>query len=138
MMEIRYLTPTQIIEIHYTVMVEFDDLDQAGVKFEDGFISAALRPQSLYFGKELFPTLWDKVGALIQSIAQGHVFHNGNKRTAFAAAQLFLFINGYRLYMDEKEAEEMMVSFVTDPRFKGEEGAREIGRVIEENVKKNC
>lgn len=134
-MEIKYLTPNQIKQIHHRVMEKYGEGEQAGILFEDAFLSAVVRPQVEYFGQEVYPTIWDKVGALIQSIAQGHVFHNGNKRTAFVVARVFLGINGYQLEMDEDEAEEMMVAFVTEDRFKGDNGAREIGKVIEEKVK---
>ncbi|PTX48132.1 death-on-curing family protein [Melghirimyces profundicolus] len=80
--------------------------------------SAIQRQDAQYFGKKLFPTPWDKMGALTQSILQEHVFNNGNKRTAFACIGMFLVKNGYSLEMSNEDAEEMMVSFVTEERFK--------------------
>jgi|UPI0004184A06 prophage maintenance system killer protein len=43
--------------------------------------------------------------------------------------QVFLAINGYRLQISSKEAENMMVS------FEGDNGAIKIGKVLEEKVK---
>lgn len=134
-MHINYLTIENILFIHQEVMEKYGEGEQAGVMFPEKLVSAVLRPQAEYFGQELFPTIWDKVGALIQSIAQEHVFRNGNKRTAFAVAQIFLLANGYILDMDEKEAEDMMVVFVTEEQYKGNNGAYEIGRYIESKVK---
>ena len=34
-------------------------------------------------------SFWDKVATVVRSIAGGHLFDNGNKRTALASVQLF-------------------------------------------------
>ena len=34
------------------------------------------------------PSFWQKVAVVVRSIAGGHLFDNGNKRTAFAAVRL--------------------------------------------------
>jgi len=134
--DINYLSLEQILEIHHRVMDRYGEGEQAGVMFKDRLLSAIVRPQASYFGQELYPTLWDKVGALAQSLCQEHVFYNGNKRTAFAVIQLFLFINGFRLKASPKESEMMILDFVTDNRFKGDDGAREIGKIIREMAEK--
>lgn len=130
-----YLTLEQILQIHCRIMEEYGEGEQAGVMFKDKLLSAVLRPQAKYFGEELFPTIWDKTGALTQSLAQQHPFHNGNKRTAFVVLQVFLRVNGYSFQMPPQDAIEMMVDFVTKEQFKGEDGAKEIGKVIEKIVK---
>lgn len=128
---IRTLTLDEVLAIHLRVMQRFDDMDQAGVLHPDRLKSAIHRPDAEYFGKELFPTLWEKIGSLTQSIVQEHLFINGNKRTAFACIGMFLEKNGYSLEMSATDAEEMMVSFVMDDRFKGDDGPYQIGSVIE-------
>lgn len=35
------------------------------------------------------PSFWEKVSIVVRSIAGGHLFDNGNKRTAFEAVKLF-------------------------------------------------
>lgn len=35
------------------------------------------------------PSFWEKVAIVVRSIAGGHLFDNGNKRTAFEAVKLF-------------------------------------------------
>ncbi|PTM56811.1 type II toxin-antitoxin system death-on-curing family toxin [Desmospora activa] len=131
---IKYLTLNEILAAHIKVMEEFDDIDQAGV-YPERLKSAILRPQAEYLGQELFPTIWDKAGALTQSIIQDHVFNNGNKRTAFACLWLFLKRNGYPLKMSNNDVVDMMVAFTTEDRFKGDNGAKEIGKFIEDIVK---
>ncbi len=62
-----------------------------------------------FFGQEQFPTIHDKAAALCRNIVEGHVFHNGNKRTALEACRLLYEINGCTLPVD-KEAEDMIVA----------------------------
>lgn len=43
--------------------------------------------------------------ALLLGVARNHPFLQGNKRTAFAAAEYFLYLNGYELDPGEDSAE---------------------------------
>ncbi|HRS26470.1 MAG TPA: type II toxin-antitoxin system death-on-curing family toxin [Methanofastidiosum sp.] len=56
-----------------------------------GKIEAAIaRAQGVYFGRELFPTLFSKAAVLLTSLALAHPFSDGNKRIASAVALAFL------------------------------------------------
>lgn len=57
--------------------------------------SAASRPFHSAFGKDAYPTLIEKAAALFHSLISNHPFHNGNKRTAVLAFDIFLVANGY-------------------------------------------
>ena len=46
------------------------------------------------FDKELFPTIFDKAACLGWRIISGHVFIDGNKRTAMMTTLAFLELNG--------------------------------------------
>ncbi|MCJ7584226.1 MAG: type II toxin-antitoxin system death-on-curing family toxin [Anaerolineales bacterium] len=59
--------------------------------------SAVARPQTTFGGKDLYPDLFTKVAALLDSLINDHPFVDGNKRTGITAAALFLRRNGYRL-----------------------------------------
>lgn len=128
---IRYLTPKQLLRLHYLVMERYGEGEQAGILFEDRFYSVIERPKMVVFDQKIHPTLWQKAGALVQSIVQEHPFHNGNKRTAFATLDLFLKINGYELNLSEQEAIDFMVRVATDCDLKGDEGPVHIGEIIE-------
>lgn len=54
---------------------------------------------SLY-GQELYPDIFQKAGLIAWRIIVGHIFHDGNKRTAMEAGRLFLELNGYKLKVD--------------------------------------
>lgn len=62
-----------------------------------------------FFGQEQFPAIHDKAAALCRNIIEGHVFHDGNKRTALEACRLLYEINGCTLPVD-KTAEDMIVA----------------------------
>ena len=51
--------------------------------------SAVLRPQMGYYD-----SLVEEAAALLESLAMNHPFVDGNKRTAFAATEIFLRLNG--------------------------------------------
>ena len=72
--------------------------------------SAVARPRAGIFGTDAYPGLYDKAAALLHSLAGNHALIDGNKRTAWAAALVFLEINGHPLAvpLDEDAAEEMV------------------------------
>lgn len=63
---------------------------------EEGLLASALaRPENLLsYGT---PTTFDLAASYAFGIARNHPFVDGNKRTSFAVAALFLELNGYRL-----------------------------------------
>ena len=71
---------------------------------------AAARPMLVLFGEEVFPTLLDKAAALLHALAAHHLFYDGNKRTATAAAARFLEMNGWRPTWDD----DSIYAFVLD------------------------
>jgi len=66
-----------------------------------GLLDAAVaRPQATAFGVDAYPDLFTKAAALLQSLARNHALVDGNKRTAWAAAWTFLYINEVELNTD--------------------------------------
>lgn len=55
--------------------------------------SSAYRPQTEAFGYEPYPTLHDKMAALLVSLTMNHALIDGNKRLALAAAWTMCEIN---------------------------------------------
>ena len=108
----RFLTPEEVIAINLYVIQEFSPAEQSGVKFPDLLDSAVNRPKQSAFGEDAYPTVFAKAAALLESLAQNHVFHNANKRTAFLSALQFLSYSGYAFAMDQKQAEDFAVDVV--------------------------
>ena len=61
--------------------------------------SAVGRPFQTFGGEDLHQTLFQKAAAFFHSIACGHAFVNGNKRTAVMALDLFMTANDHLLYI---------------------------------------
>lgn len=83
---------------------------------DEGLLQAAIaRPQTSAFGKDAYPTVVGKAGALLHSLATNHPFVDGNKRTAWTAAWAFLGLNGYRLpdRYDVDFAEQLVLDAAT-------------------------
>jgi death-on-curing protein len=76
--------------------------------------SAEARPATDVFGQEVYQDIWSKAAALLQSIALNHALVDGNKRLAWAAAQVFLALNGTPVVaVDVDAAEAFVLAVVT-------------------------
>jgi death-on-curing protein len=74
-----------------------------------GLESAAGQPMQTWGGAFLYPSLFLMAGALLRSLAENQPFTDGNKRVAWAAAIVFLEINGIRVEASEDAAVRMML-----------------------------
>ena len=80
----------------------------AGVRDKGALLSALARPQNLVgYGN---PDAADLASAYAFGVAKNHPFVDGNKRTAWVLARLFLRLNGIKLQFDPVEAVVMMLS----------------------------
>src|SRR3990167_1238013 len=71
--------------------------------------SAVERPKATFGGKDLYPSGFLKAGALLQSLCMNHPFTDGNKRTAWMSTKRFLFLNGFHLKVETKDAVDFMI-----------------------------
>lgn len=97
-----FLSIDEVIAIHETVVLLFG----GRVDMRDFTLlhSAVERSKATFGGKDLYPTLFDKAAALIQSLILNHPFDDGNKRTAITTTARFLYLNGYRIILPKKES----------------------------------
>lgn len=100
----KYLTAEQVLFIHARLIAETGGAH--GVLNLGLLQSAVARPQASFDGQDLYPDLFSKAAALLESVIGNHAFVDGNKRTAITSAGLFLRINGYRLTANNQELEE--------------------------------
>ncbi|MFD2706971.1 type II toxin-antitoxin system death-on-curing family toxin [Salibacterium lacus] len=108
-MTVHYLRTKDVALIHFMMMKKFNDEEQAGIKEQGLLESAVHRPQQSAFGEDAYPALFEKASALFESLARNHCFHNGNKRTAFAAVDIFLKKNGYNIKKNDTVNENFTV-----------------------------
>lgn len=79
-----------------------------GLRDENLFESALARPKNL-FGYEGGTDIARLAASYAYGLAKNHPFIDGDKRTAFIAATLFIRMNGSRLSADQVDAYNMMV-----------------------------
>ena len=102
----EFLRFDEVIEMHRRLIELFGgspELRDAGL-----LQSALAMPASTFAGNYLHPTLAEMGAAYLFHIACNHPFVDGNKRTAWVAARLFLRRNGRKLAFDEGEAVAFM------------------------------
>ena len=97
----QYLTAEQILFLHSRLIAETGG--GHGIRDLGMLLSALGRPQATFDEKELYPDLFSKAAALMDSLVRNHPFVDGNKRTAITAAALFLRFNGYQLVVENTE-----------------------------------
>lgn len=81
-----------------------------GVRDLESLHAAVARPWGSSFGRDHFPTPFDKAAALAESLIRRHPFVDGNKRTAIYAASYLLSTFGYELEAEQKELEDFAVN----------------------------
>ncbi len=100
----KYLSPEDVLFMHSAAIDETGG--SHGVR-DLGLLQAALaRPRQSFGGKDLYPSLFEKAAALLESLAKNHPFIDGNKRTAITACGVFLELNGYTLKASQDELAE--------------------------------
>ena len=105
-----FLTLPEVLAIHADQIERYGG--SQGVR-DPGLLESALyRPQTGYYAD-----LVEEAAALWESLAQNHPFIDGNKRTAFAATDTFLAINGAHLTADAGETYRFIFSLYEKNAF---------------------
>lgn len=97
-----YLTVADVLGMHTVLMQRYGGAP--GVRDPGALESALFRPQTGYY-----EDIVAEAAALLESLAINHPFVDGNKRIAFAAADVFLRINGWRLQRSPKQIHAEMI-----------------------------
>ena len=96
----RWLSAEVLIAVHEEQLAEHGGA--AGVRDEGLFESALARPKQLAAYGE--PDAADLAAAYAHGLLQNHPFIDGNKRTGYVAAELFLALNGYAMTASDESA----------------------------------
>lgn len=90
----RYLKIAEILEVAEGHVGTYHLLDEDRLHYVIDAVSGK-------FGDtELYPTLFQKAAVYAHHIITGHIFFDGNKRTALNCAIMFLEFNGCTLRLD--------------------------------------
>ncbi len=104
----RYLSAEQVLFIHSRLIDETGG--SHGIRDVGLLQSAVGRSKATYDGKDLYPDIFHKVAALMESLIKNHPFVDGNKRTAITSAGIFLQMNGFIIETSQKELERFTLS----------------------------
>lgn len=104
----RYLTAGQVLFIHSRLIDETGG--SHGIRDIGLLQSAVSRPKATFEGKDLYPDIFYKAAAFMESLIKNHPFIDGNKRMAITSAGIFLQRNGYLLETAQRELERFTLS----------------------------
>ena len=102
---LKYLSKGQVILIHDKIIESFSK--EKG-EMNLGNLEATLERVESYRGNDTEALFW-KASILLERIILGHPFIDGNKRTAYEAARIFLQINNRSLSAEEDEVINLLV-----------------------------
>lgn len=98
----EWITREESLAIHEMMLAQHGGL--AGVRDEGLLESALSKPQNLFSYSK--PTHAEMAASYAAGIILNHPFHDGNKRTGFMVAAVFLEVNGYELTATEESVVE--------------------------------
>ncbi len=96
----EWVAPDVVFAVHDRQLAEHGGLE--GIRDQGAVESALGRPQNLAAYGD--PDAADLAAAYAFGLAHNHGFSDGNKRTAWVIARLFLVLNGFKLVFDPAEA----------------------------------
>lgn len=98
---INKLYPEDIREIHDTSLELYNGLSGEN---EPGLIDfMAEKPFQGFGNEEYYPGLFLKAAIYMEGFSTHQLFCDGNKRTGYLCAKLFLLINGYHLIVTDDD-----------------------------------
>lgn len=105
-----YLTIADVLAIHDYQIDRHGG--SHGLRDEGQLVAALFRPQTGYYADVIA-----EAAALWESLSQNHPFVDGNKRTAFATADTFFFINGIEITADADQVFSFVIELYETNRF---------------------
>jgi len=114
--EPRFLATQTVLEIHAAQIGEHGG--DPGLRDEGLLDSALAQPMAGLGGQYLHSDLFAMAAAYVFHLANNHAFVDGNKRTALAAALVFLDANGYEIADEGTELADLVLEMVTEKRDK--------------------
>ena len=111
MMQVVFLDAFEVIKIHDSFIEKYGGL--SGFKDGLGGLEAALnRPKNYYHYKGA--SIPEMAAIYAYSIAGGHAFNDGNKRTGTKISEVFLIRNGYYLIMENFMLEKLILDIADE------------------------
>lgn len=103
-----YLTTADVLGLHAILLERYGGA--SGIRDMGAVESSVYRPQCGYY-----TDIVEEACALMENLLINHPFVDGNKRTAFAAFDVFLRINGKHLKMDSARLYTLIMHWIELP-----------------------
>ena len=107
----NYLTVAEVYQIQHLLIDRFGGMH--GIRDKNAVESAVFRPQTGYYN-----SLEEEAAALMESLANNNGFVDGNKRTAFAATDVFLRLNSFHIDVSPAGGYEFIVGSMERQKFR--------------------
>lgn len=101
----EYLTSLEILALHQALLERYGGAP--GIRDMGAVEAAVFRPQCGYYSD-----IAEEAAALLESLLINHPFVDGNKRVAFAACDVFLRVNGWRLQAEPDWLFQRMMDWI--------------------------
>lgn len=102
-----FLNVAQVLAIQQRVVREFGGITT--IRDHGLLESAVAMPSAQFEGRFLHPNLASMAAAYLFHICRTHPFIDGNKRTAIAATEVFLLLNGRKLVAPDHMIEKLVL-----------------------------
>lgn len=108
----KIITIRQVLILHELQIEKYGGL--SGIR-DTGMLQSAIgRPFATFGGNDLYPDIFSKTAALIQSIIKNHPFLDANKRSAFVSAITLFEMNGCRFFASDNEVINYMLGVANE------------------------
>lgn len=97
----KFLSKSLVLALHQDMIEVFGG--SSGVRDQGLLESALAQPQATFGGQMLHSTIHEQAAAYLYHLSRNHPFIDGNKRTACAAMETFLELNGYQLALSDED-----------------------------------
>ncbi len=111
-MSCTYISLEEILRLHFQLIEDFGG--SHGVRDENRLKSVVEAPKQTAFGKEQYPSVYEKAAVYIRNIIGDHPFSDGNKRTALTVCGVFFMRNNKKVNAKPKDLEVFIVRVATD------------------------
>jgi death-on-curing protein len=128
-----HITVEIVLEIHSEALRNFGG--SPGIRDEALLASAVFAPQSTFGGKSPFADIVEIGVAYLFYLCGNHPFVDGNKRTAMAAAIVYLWLNGIETQPDSERWENFVLDVAASRIDRAETTAR-LGKLIRTRKRK--
>lgn len=126
----KFLNQALVLKIHSQQIDTFGG--SHGIR-DQGLVESALaQPKASFSGELLHSTIYAQAAAYLYHLIMNHPFVDGNKRTALAAMDTFIRLNGYSLILKNTEIYEIVLKVA-----KSEMSKEALTLKLRENIKSN-